>query len=77
MERYRKERSICVVLKETVPGLTATRLTTAFAFLSFCFSENPAVREFGMIASIGLGICLLASLHLLPCIFESRRSQKF
>lgn len=76
MERYRKEGSVRVVLKETGSGLTATSLTTAFAFLSFCFSESPAVREFGIVASIGLGICLLASLHLLPCIFESRRSRK-
>jgi predicted RND superfamily exporter protein len=77
MERYRKERSISMVLKETGSGLTATSLTTAFAFLSFSFSESPAVREFGIVASIGLGICLLASLHLLPCIFESRRPRKF
>lgn len=75
-ERYRKERSIPLVLRESGSGLSATTLTTAVGFLSFCFSENDAVREFGFVAALGIGICLLASLHLLPSIFESGRSLK-
>lgn len=74
-ERHRKERSIPLVLRESGSGLSATTLTTAVGFLSFCFSENDAVREFGMAAAIGIGVCLLASLHLLPCIFRSRRPE--
>jgi len=69
MERYRKEGTIHVVLKETGAGLTATTLTTAFAFLSFCLAENDVLRDFGSVAAIGIGLCLLASLHLLPCLF--------
>lgn len=77
MERYRRERSIPVVLKESGSGISATTLTTAAAFLSFCFSGNEAVREFGMVAALGIGLCLLASLHLLPCIFKNLRPEKF
>lgn len=73
MERYRREASIRIVLEETGSGITATSLTTSFAFLSFCFAEYEVVRDFGWVASIGIGLCLFASLHLLPCLFALRK----
>lgn len=70
MARYRKEENLPLVLRETGSGLITTSLTTTFVFISFCFAENQAVREFGLVASIGIMICLLASLHLLPSIIN-------
>ncbi len=75
MERYRREGSIHLVLKETGAGLTATTLTTAFAFLSFCIAGNDAVRDFGLVAAVGIILCLLASLHLLPCLLVNLKGE--
>lgn len=74
VERYRKEGDVNHVLKETGSGLTATTLTTTCAFLSFSFAENETVREFGWAATIGIVICLLASLHLLPCLIRCKEN---
>jgi len=76
MDRFRRGDSLRTLLKETGSGLTATSFTTAFAFLSFCIAENEVVREYGFVAALGIGICLLASLHLLPCIFSLSKGNR-
>jgi predicted RND superfamily exporter protein len=50
-----------------VPLLVASS-TTVGAFLVMASSEFPAFREFGVIAAMGVGLCLLAMVTVLPAL---------
>lgn len=47
-------------------GAAAAALTMILAFLATLFTEVEAVRELGVLAGLGLGLCLAASLLLVP-----------
>ncbi|MEJ5185618.1 MAG: MMPL family transporter [Candidatus Geothermincolales bacterium] len=56
-----------------------TSITTFFGFVSFRLSRFEAVRQFGLMCGVGLGICFLFSVTLLPalmCLREERRRTK-
>ncbi len=53
-----------------------TSITTFFGFISFRLSAFEAVRQFGLMCGVGIGICFLFSVTLLPalmCLREERR----
>ena len=57
-----------------------TSITTFFGFLSFRLSAFEAVRQFGLMCGLGLGICFLFSVTLLPalmCLREERRAARW
>jgi predicted RND superfamily exporter protein len=50
--------------------MTMTTVTTAGAFACLGLASFGAVRQLGLIGSVGLVACLLASLHLIPLCFR-------
>ncbi len=53
-------------LDEMAPPVLRTSLTTSLAFLSFAVSPLPAVRSFGLFTALGVVVCLLWSLTVVP-----------
>jgi hopanoid biosynthesis associated RND transporter like protein HpnN len=74
--RYQEERlkgfSIDEAFKNTLQttgiAILTGGLTTAIAFFTMCFNDFVGLAELGLIASMGLIFCLLASLVLLPAM---------
>ena len=52
----------------TGTGVALTSLTTMIAFGSLGFSENRGLASIGILAFIGVGSCLLASVSVLPAL---------
>jgi len=50
------------------PAVTMGALTNVIAFACLCFSNQPAMRQFGYVCSLGLALTLLASLFLFPAL---------
>ena len=49
-------------------AMTLTSLTTCVGFGSLTFSRIPALRQGGMLVAIGIVVCLLATLMVLPAL---------
>lgn len=66
------ERSAPALAWETLRRLffacTAITLTTVIGFASFLATDAPALRVFGLLAGIGLGISWLVSVTLVPAV---------
>lgn len=70
MHRYKKEGigSIPLVLKCTGRSIFLTSLTTAIAFGSMAFSVRRGISSAGLILAIGVMLCFITSVTLLPAI---------
>lgn len=68
------ERSMQIALSQTGLGTIVGGFTTALAFLAMGISNFSGVREFAIIASIGILLCLLQMFVLLPCMLFWRES---
>ena len=66
------EKSIEKALVETGMGTLTGGLTTAMAFLAMTFTEFSGLREFALLAAIGIFFCLLQMFVLLPCMLFIR-----
>ena len=53
-------------LDEVWRPLARTTVTTAAAFLTFALSPLPPVRAFGLFLALGIALCFLASMTLIP-----------
>jgi len=54
-------------------------ITTAVAFISFRLSDFDVLQQFGLMASVGVGVCFVFSVTLLPSLMilrEDRRVRK-
>ena len=67
-------KAMGVALSETGLGTFIGGLTTALAFLAMGISNFSGLREFSIIASLGIGLCLAAMFILLPCMVFWRES---
>ncbi len=47
-------------------------MTTVGAFACLVFATFTGVRELGLVGAVGLIVCLLASLHLIPLVYRLR-----
>ena len=56
------------VLRRVFFPCTAITLTTVIGFASFLATDSPALRVFGFIAGIGLGISWMVSVTLVPAV---------
>lgn len=56
------------VLRRIFFPCTAITLTTVIGFASFLATDSPALRAFGFIAGVGLGISWLISVALVPAV---------
>jgi predicted RND superfamily exporter protein len=64
----RQNRSASEVIGQTGTALVATTLTTIAAFGSLSLAQYPGLKSFGLLTTLGVGSCLLASLVLLPAL---------
>jgi len=56
------------VLRRVFFPCTAITLTTVIGFASFLATDSPALRAFGLLAGIGLGISWIVSVTLVPSV---------
>lgn len=75
--RYLVERDIVKAFTSTGKAVTLTTLTTIAALLSLTMSPHRGMVSFALLASIGIGLCLVVDLIMLPPlirIFENHKS---
>lgn len=63
-----------IAMCETGLGTAVGGTTTALAFLALSFSSFIGVREFAIIAALGIMMCLLQMFVLLPCMILFRET---
>jgi predicted RND superfamily exporter protein len=66
VDRLRAGQDVATVLREAGSGLVMATLTTVAAFASLGLAEFTGIREVGVLGCIGMMVCLLASIHLVP-----------
>jgi predicted RND superfamily exporter protein len=67
-ETYESHESIRRAFKALISPLLIASTTTASAFVIMATSEFPGFAEFGLIAALGVGLCLLAMLTIYPAL---------
>jgi len=70
--------SISRAIKTVGVALVLATVTTAVGFLTNVFNEIPALREFGLLAAIGIGASFLLTLTFVPAVREvlDRRAER-
>jgi predicted RND superfamily exporter protein len=66
VERLGAGQELRTVLREAGSSMTITTLTTVAALACLAFATFDGIREMGLVGGVGLLVCLLASLHLIP-----------
>ncbi|MCP3905104.1 MAG: MMPL family transporter, partial [Planctomycetes bacterium] len=64
------DRAACVLatMDDVAPAIVRTSVTTAAAFAAFALSPIAPVRAFGLLAALGIVVCLLWSLTVTPAL---------
>ncbi len=63
-----RENALVHTLRESIRALLAAALTTIAAFLSLLSTPLPAIKNFGIILSIGIASALVAAVVALPAV---------
>ncbi|MBI2135474.1 MMPL family transporter [Candidatus Woesearchaeota archaeon] len=63
-----RENALVYTLRESIRALLAAALTTIAAFLSLLSTPLPAIKNFGIILSIGIASALVAAIVALPVV---------
>src|SRR3989338_5407019 len=63
-----RENALIYTLRESIRALLAAALTTIAAFLSLLSTPLPAIKNFGIILSIGIASALAAAVVALPAV---------
>src|SRR3990167_9477342 len=63
-----RENALVYTLRESIRALLAAALTTIAAFLSLLSTPLPAIKNFGIILSIGIASAFVAAVVALPAI---------
>jgi predicted exporter len=66
VDRLERRESAAAVLADVSAPMITTTLTTIAGFACLAFATFPGVRETGLIAALGLLVCLAASMQLVP-----------
>ncbi len=66
VERLGAGQDASTVLREAGASMTITTLTTIGALACLALATFAGIRELGLVGGVGLFVCLLASLHLIP-----------
>ena len=79
VHRYREEtdKSVNVLSKSTGKGVILSSLTTMIGFGSLMVADHQGVYSLGLVLTLGVGCCLLASITLLPSILELYTAKKW
>jgi hypothetical protein len=72
VQRYREEtdKSVNVLSRSTGQGVVLSSLTTMVGFGSLMMADHQGVYSLGLVLTLGVGCCLLASVTVLPSILE-------
>ena len=72
VHRYReeKDKNINILSKSTGRGVVLSSLTTMIGFGSLTVADYQGVYSLGLILTLGVGCCLLASITVLPCVLK-------
>ncbi len=72
VHRYREEtdRNINVLSRSTGQGVVLSSLTTIIGFGSLMVADHQGVHSLGLVLSLGVGCCLIASITVLPSILK-------
>jgi len=62
------EDAVRSVYRSAGPAVTLGALTCIIAFLCMCFSNQPAMAQFGYVGAIGLTLSLCSTLFLFPAL---------
>ncbi len=68
--RYLVERNIRRTFVSTGKAVTMTTLTTIMAMMSLVFSSHPGMISFAWVASMGIALCLVLDLLILPVLID-------
>jgi len=58
------------------PGITTGGLTTGIAFLTLTISESRGMSQFGLVGGIGVILCMIAAITVLPALLVLRERRK-
>jgi predicted RND superfamily exporter protein len=73
VRRYREDGEATFYGKSTGRAVMLSALTAVIAFASLLIGAHRGIRSLGLVMSIGVVACLLASLALLPALLEIAR----
>ncbi|MCG3148492.1 MAG: hypothetical protein PCFJNLEI_01936 [Verrucomicrobiae bacterium] len=73
VQRYREDQSAELFRKSTGRAVVLSALTTIVAFATLIYGQHRGIQSLGLVMSIGVAACLLASLALLPALLEIAR----
>jgi predicted RND superfamily exporter protein len=73
VQRYREDGETVLYAKSTGKAVVLSGLTTLVAFGSLIAGAHLGIRSLGLVMSIGVTCCLVASLVLLPALLEVAR----
>ena len=70
--RYReeKDKKICVLSRSTGQAIVLSSLTTMIGFGSLMVANHQGVFSLGLVLTLGVGGCMLASIILLPALLQ-------
>jgi uncharacterized membrane protein YdfJ with MMPL/SSD domain len=66
--REQPGRSLSSVAESVGPGITMTTLTTCASVFTLLFSRHPGIESLAILLLLGLPLCLLASVTVLPAL---------
>lgn len=72
LHRYREEpdKEICVLSKSTGRAVMVSSLTTMIGFGSLMVADHQGIHSLGLVLTLGVGGCLVASVTLLPALLK-------
>jgi len=72
VHRYREEtdKNVNVLSKSTGQGVVLSSLTTMIGFGSLMVADYQGIYSLGLVLTLGVGCCLLASITLLPAMLK-------
>ena len=72
VHRYREEadKTINILSRSTGHGVILSSLTTMIGFGSLMVADHQGIYSLGLVLSLGVGCCLIASITLLPSILK-------
>lgn len=67
-----RESAVRITYRTTTAAVTVSALTTAAAFFCFLFMRFRGFSELGLVTGVGVVLCLVASLSVLPALLMLR-----
>ncbi|SVD64743.1 uncharacterized protein METZ01_LOCUS417597, partial [marine metagenome] len=72
VHRYREEtdKSVNILSRSTGKGVVLSSLTTMIGFGSLMIADYQGIYSLGLVLTLGVGCCLIASITVLPSILR-------